>query len=323
MQLRRAVRVVLALLFTGLAFAELSAKAAAQETGDELGAPRSRNGAAPSSSSGSTETVYPAPSDAVPPPPGEVPAPPDGARPPSSYGAEARYPNGEGLGETPLPSEGVRIPSRLATRLRVLDADFAAISGRGGALVNGILSIVTGGISITIGILVDDEFLSPYLYVFGGAGVARGVIDLLLTPNPHDAYINFSHMPMRTTAEVEERLRYGETELESAASRSRIGRILDASLNIGVGLAVVPIYLGPNDFVIDPFGAFIIIGAGISVVSGVISLLTRTEAERRWSGYEELRERLDEQESADRGVHVQVAGGPLPGGGALSIVGTF
>jgi hypothetical protein len=215
----------------------------------------------------------------------------------------------------------LQIPSRIATRLRVLDADFAAVASRSGGLVNGILSIVTGGLSITLGFLVNDEFLSPYLFVFGGAGVARGILDLLLTPNTHDPYIQFSHMPIGTTEEVYAKLAYGEQALESIARRFRIARILDASINIGVGLAILPLYLGPNDFEIDAFGAFVIIGAGISVVSGVISLISRTEAERRWSGYEELVERLDERESA--GVNLRFGAAPLPGGGAISLGGTF
>jgi hypothetical protein len=252
---------------------------------------------------------------------GEVPAPP------SPYPTSRdRYPSGDGQVTSGVTlDEGVRIPSRIATRLRVLDADFAAIASRSGGIVNGILSIVTGGLSVTLGFLVNDETLSPYLFVFGGSGVARGIIDLALTPNAHDPYIKFSHMPMGTMDEVRARLEYGENELSSIANRQQIARILDASINIGVGLAIVPLYLGPNGFDdIDAFGAFVIIGAGISVVSGVISLLTRSEAERRWSSYEELRDRLDEEEEARaEGVRIQVGGGPLPGGGGLSLVGTF
>lgn len=226
------------------------------------------------------------------------------------------------------PSDGaeedtrVRIPSRIATRLRVLDADFAAVASRGGGMVNGILSIVTGALSITLGFLVDDDYLSPYLFVFGGAGLARGAVDLLLTPNTREPYVAFTHMPMSTTEQVYAKLAYGEQELESIARAFRITRIIDASLNIGVGLAIIPIYLGPNDFEIDAFGAFVIIGAGISVISGLISLFSRTEAERRWSGYEELLERLDESQETSR-VQLRYGAMPLPGGGAFSLGGTF
>ena len=316
MRSRRLASVVLFALAMG------PAAAAAQEGADALGTPAPPPGAARIPSPGATEVPPPTgPTPIYPAPTGTSVPPPPGAEPPPVYG-EGRYP---GNAQT-APTEGIRIPSRIATRLRVLDADFAAIASRSGSLVNGILSIVTGGISITIGILVNDELISPYLYVFGGAGVARGIIDLLLSPNPHDAYIQYSHMPMRNAEEVQARLEYGEQQLESTASRARLARILDASLNIGVGLAVVPVYLGPNDFEIDPFGAFILIGAGISIVSGVISLLSRSEAERRWAGYEELRDRLAEQEEAAlrRGPRLTSFGAsPLPGGGGFALGGTF
>jgi len=257
---------------------------------------------------------------------GEVPPPPDGVAPPSSYDAEGpgdtRYPSpAAAIGGT--TSEGVRIPSRIATRLRVLDADFNALSSRGGnALVDGILSILTGGLAITLGYFVDDEFLTPYLYVYGAAGVARGIIDLTLMPDPHDPYIEFSHMPMNTMAQVHERLDYGERELESLADRTRLVRILDASINILVGVSIVPLYLGPNDFEVDTFGVFVIIGASISVISGIINLLTRSEAERRWSAYEELSERLErEEERANLQLHWGAM--PVPGGGAFTLGARF
>ena len=258
---------------------------------------------------------------------GDVPPPPEPS-PPSAYDTdeprgEAGYPSaGQSLGV----SEGVRIPSRIATRLRVLDADFNALASRGSnALVDGILSILTGGLAITLGIVVDDELLSPYLYVYGAAGVLRGIIDLTLMPNPSEAHITFTHMPMNTMAQVESRLEYGEEELESLANRTRLARILDASINILVGVAIVPLYLGPRNFDIDTFGTFVLIGAGISVVSGVINLLSRSDAERRWDAYEELEERLEreEQSASNDGLRLQWGAMPLPGGGAFSVGAMF
>lgn len=275
--------------------------------------------AAPSPSGGAPQ------GDEVPPPPAvdEVPPPPE-ATPPSAYGepdTAGRYPSSSLT--IPGADEGVRIPSRTATRLRVLDADFNALASRGGnALVDGILSILTGGLSITLGIVVDDPFLSPYLYVYGGAGVARGIIDLALMPSPSDAHIAFSHMPMNTMGQVEARLAFGEEELETLADRTRLARILDASINILVGVAIVPLYLGPNDFEIDTFGTFVLIGAGISVISGVINLLSRSEAERRWSAYQELSERLEREEQS-ASLQLRFGAAPLPGGGAFTLGAVF
>ncbi len=230
------------------------------------------------------------------------------------------------------------IPSRVATRLRVLDADFAYLAGRGGSrIVDGVLSIVTGGLSITLGIIIKTENLSEYLYLYGGAGVARGIIDLVLDPNTSDAAVEYSHMPMGTLEQAEERLRFGESELESIADMSRLSRILDASINIAAGAAFVPLYLGPNDFEIDTFGAIVLVTAGVSVVTGVINLFTRSEAERRWSAYEELRDRLtasaagdsadnDALEGAQRrraGLEVDFSFAATPDGGGVGAVGRF
>jgi len=205
----------------------------------------------------------------------------------------------------------------------MLESDFAALSSRGGNnVVNGVLSIVTGGLSVTLGFVIEDEFLSSYLFVFGGAGIAQGIIEMALLPNPSDSAIAFSHMPMGTMGEVEARLRYGEEELESIADRTRLARILDSSINIGSGVAIVPLYLGPKDFDVDAIGVFVLIGAGISVASGLVNLLTRSEAERRWASYRDLRDRLTQTEET-RGIDVGVGAMPLPGGGVVSLRASF
>lgn len=308
------------LLLATLVAASLPTVAAAQRAGegaDALGnpAPGARADAPPPA-----EVPEPAAEQ-------EVPPPPDEAAPPSSYDAattpgEARYPS-PAAALSGTTTEGVRIPSRIATRLRVLDADFNALASRGSnALVDGILSILTGGLAITLGYFVDHEFLSPYLYVYGAAGVARGIIDLTLMPDPRDPYIEFSHMPMNTMEQVHARLDYGERELESLADRTRLARILDASINILVGVSIVPLYLGPNEFEVDTFGTFVIIGASISVISGVINLLSRSEAERRWDAYEELSERLEAEEQ-QAGLRLRWGAMPLPGGGAFTLGASF
>ncbi len=231
--------------------------------------------------------------------------------PPAPDGSEVRYPVDPNTRRPRAPmttDAGVRIPSGIATRLRALDSDFQVLAARGGgSIVDGVLSLLTGGLAITIGILLNDYGasggigMSPYLYVYGSAGAVRGILDLALMTNPSGPAITFSHMPMTTMDEVQQRLEYGERELASLAERSQISRILDGSLNVAVGLAIIPVYLGPNDFeIVNPFDWFVLIGAGISCVSGIITLVTSTEAERRWAAYRELSERLDarEQESA-------------------------
>ncbi len=56
---------------------------------------------------------------------------------------------------------------------------------------------------------------------------------------------------------------------------------------------VIPLYLAPNDFSIDsPFDYLILIGSGISLITGIIGLASRSDAEKRWTRYRELRDRL-------------------------------
>ena len=298
-----------------------AATAAAQESADVLGAPAP---AAAAIAEGADDTPTEAVDGPIPPPPaapGNYREVPDGG---SGYPAPA---TSAGFGNDELG--GARIPSRMATRLRVLDSDFTALSSRGGNhIVDGVLSILTGGLAITLGVLFDDELISPYLYLYGGAGVVRGVLDLSLTPDPSELAIQFAHMPMGNMGEVVARLHFGEEGLASLASDTRLVRILDASLNIGVGVAVVPLYLGPNDFAItSPFDYFVLIGAGISIISGLINLLTRSEAERRWDAYEELDSRLSAEDggraanqtpSGDGPERLSYGLVPLPGGAAVA-----
>ena len=290
----------------------------------------------PAASDGSRPARPDAPSDAQ--PLADVPPPPAAA----GYNTPVYPTTGDAASDSEAATSrtdnpDLRIPSRIATRMRVLEGSLQAIAARGGnSIVDGILSLLSGGLSISLGIWVktsgDDNFLSTYLFLWGTTNVARGILDLALSPNATKPAITFAHMPMSTMDEVRERLRFGENALEKMARRRRITRILDASLNIAAGVAVVPFYLGPNEFKVDdPFDYFVIIGSGISVITGIINLATRSNAERRWSAYEELRDRLvREEEGAEvettAAARVQLMGAgiaPLRGGAALNVAAQF
>jgi len=224
----------------------------------------------------------------------EVPEPPGSA---ALAQAEVRY---------PIPTPGsiapeeppIRIPSRITTRLRSLDATLQALSARGGSnIVNAVPALLTGGLSITLGAVrpnpVDE--MSIYLYVYGGVAAARGVLDFALTPNAQSAAITYQHMPMTTREEVRDRLELGERALAGLAEQSLIARVLDASLNLAAGVAVVPIFAAKNFAIGDPLDYFVLIGAGVSIVSGIITLASTSPAEQRWSAYRALRDRLREE----------------------------
>lgn len=223
-----------------------------------------------------------------------VPEPPGSQRLAES---EVRYPIPTPEGVALAADEpSLRIPSRVTTRLRALDANLQALGARGGGnVVNAVLSLLTGGLAITLGALrsPNDDAFSVYLYVYGGTAALRGVLDFALTPNAQAQAITYQHMAMSTPAEVRERLEYGERALSGLAEQTLIARVLDGSLNMAAGVAVVPIFFAERDFgSLQPVDYFILIGAGVSIVSGIITLATTSPAEQRWSAYQELRERL-------------------------------
>ena len=79
----------------------------------------------------------------------------------------------------------------------------------------------------------------------------------------------------------------------------------------------------------------VLVTAGVSVVTGIINLFTRTEAERRWSAYEDLRDRLTSTEATDdraanlearaetSAVAIDFDVSVAPQGAAVGVVGRF
>jgi len=268
-------------------------------------------------------TGDPDPSGAAIPPP---PAPTAGYGTPVYPGPQPDLP-GATAGES-----GLRLPSSIATRMRVLDSSLQVLSARGSNnIVDGVLSMVSGGVSIGLGIWARRDGLrdlARYAFLLGSVSVTRGVLDLALSPNPRTPAIKFGHMPMRTLDQARARLQFGENALEALARRTRAVRLVDASLSIVSGAAVVPIFLHGKDYKFtDPLDYFIVIAAGISVITGIINLVSRSDAERRWEAYEELRDRLeDEGELApsarrdDEGPRLLgIGAAPVRGGGTAGI----
>lgn len=257
---------------------------------------------------------------------GDVPPPPTQ---PAGYGG-LRYEAPTTPGVVTADAPDLRIPSTTATRLRALDGSLRTLAARRGSIVDGILSITSGGLSIGLGAFVhkSDKLLASYLYLWGAAGVTRGIIDLALRSRAPRLAIEFSHMPMGSLEDVETRLSFGEDALEQIAQRARLSRLLDASISVGTGALVLPLYFIPRGFVFDSaFDYFVLIGAGISVITGVVGLASRSDAERRWSAYRELRTRLEsDTEDANLGLRIVGAGvGPTPDGrgGAATISAAF
>jgi hypothetical protein len=218
--------------------------------------------------------------------------------PPGSVGGVYAAPRSAVTADSP----DVHIGTTVATRLRALDADLQILAMRGGgSFLDGILMLVQSAATVTWGVLRDMNASPPgsvsyaaiYLYTYAGASAARAILSFAMMTNPSAPAIRYSHMPMGSMGEVRERLRYGELQLDGLADQARIGRILDGSINLAVGLAVLPAYLIPNSFEVrDLSDWFVIVLAGVSTVMGVVTLVSTTEAERRQSAYHELRDRV-------------------------------
>lgn len=217
--------------------------------------------------------------------------------PPPASGVYAA-PRGTVVADSP----DVHIGTSIATRLRALDADLQILAARGGgSILDGVLMLVQSAATVTWAVLRDMNASPPgsisyaaiYLYTYAGAAATRAILSFAFMTNPSAPAIRYSHMPMGSTAEVRERLRYGELQLDGLADQARIGRILDGSVNLAAGLAVLPAYLIPNNFEVrDLSDWFVIVLAGISSVMGVVTLVSTTEAERRQAAYHELRDRI-------------------------------
>lgn len=194
---------------------------------------------------------------------------------------------------------GLRLPSTISTRLRALEGDLQALAMRGsGYIVDGVVQLLSSGVSIAVGVLFftsgsAGEGFSAYLFTMGGVGVARGLLTLLVPVTPAESAVSYGHpMPLTSYREARARLRSREGELAGLANAASIGRIIDGSLGVGVGLAMIPIFAVMGFEPTQPLNYVMLLLAGVSTITGVITLFSTSDAERRWNGYVELRDRL-------------------------------
>lgn len=262
----------------------------------------------PASSLGDPATGRAA-SPAPAPRPAEVaPRPPDAAD-------SVAVPQAPGYGERAEvpPPPGYRgggddLETDVQNRLRILDATFATLSTTGGPDIgSAVMSLIGAGIEIGIGALLLEfgdssvDSMAAYLFVLGGTTVARTVlVEFILRPDPRGPSIQYMNMPYAPRSAALERLEYGETQLRSLAERAWIARMVDGGLNIAGALAVVPAYLAPKNFEIaNPLEAFIFIGPAFALISGIITLANKTNLERRWDAYDQMRRRQSRRVSRE------------------------
>lgn len=166
-----------------------------------------------------------------------------------------------------------------------------------GAVVEGVMEALTGGLFIGLGAWARNSGsvqTGNYFYVYGGMSIGRALIDFTLKPNPQRYAVAFTNMPMTTPEDAMARLRYGEQSLQMLANRYRTARLLDGGLQIAAGAISIPILVGPEGFAhADAFTYIIAITGGITIVTGLVAMLTPSSAERRWKSYKRLVARLN------------------------------
>lgn len=318
-------------MLAGLLAALLGPAAArAQEGAAGLSAPTPSSSAAPSEGPRPNATepeVRARRAGPVPPPPSTE------TRVPPAYAPYAGAPSSAAPAGTTSDLGGISLDPEVASRLRILESDLNTLAARGGnRIMSGVLSMVSGAVSVSVGVLVAtstdaDEFLPIYLYVFGGTTITRGLLELTLKPDFREPALAFSHTPVRSAEEAERKLRHGERTLEELADQSQLARIFDGSLATLAGASIIPIYLAPRDFKVDTFGVFIMLGASVSIVSGLVTLLLPTDAEERWGAYQELNERLAAERARARApstfLRIRAAASPFPHGFGVGLHGQF
>lgn len=256
--------------------------------------------------------------------PASVPAPPDPStvHVPEGYRA-APYPTPPAATPFGAVSGPPRfaLPPRLATRMHLLEQNLGILGQRGSPVTSGVVNLIIGGVSVAAGALLyepEQPSMSIYLFVFGGLSVGTGIVDLTIVPNPSTLATSFAAMPMTTREEARSRLRFGERALEELAFRFRLARYLTSSLNTAGGIVMIPLYLAQRNFeVSSPIDTLIFVGAAVTIITGAIGFFTQSDAERRYSAYEDLVEAQREQRRGTRGIEVSGAIVPMTGGAGV------
>lgn len=220
-----------------------------------------------------------------------------------------------------------RIPQHVTVRLRAISINLKELARHAARndseVVNAIFAFAVGGACVTAGVLFNEK-MSEYSYPFyllGGANILRGSLILALSPDFTEPSLQYEYMPTRTIAKVKSKLIYGTQSFQSLADRSFWLRVLDSTINIGAGAAAIPLFLYRDPHKFDrALDYFVVTGAGVSVLAGIVGLLTRTEAEKRWSAYEEFQDKLKrdwrqrQQSENNSRLEINFVASPVPGG---------
>lgn len=202
-----------------------------------------------------------------------------------------------------------------ARELRYLQSSLAYLAYQeSNPIVDGLLHTVMGGVWIGFGTGLPglDPAIRAYYLVQGSSMLARAGIAFAIRPNARGANLEMDAMRSGSPSEADARIAYGAGALAKLAKQHRIKRLLGSTLSIASGVLPLPFVLGSSTDVTNGWSIIVFVGAGIDIITGIIGLSVRTEAEKRHIAYEEMR--------AKSGVdEVSVGFMPLIGGGGLRL----
>jgi hypothetical protein len=195
----------------------------------------------------------------------------------------------------PAPSPHAALSPLAQARLRTLEADLALLAAHShGRVLDGALRIAVGSAFVSLGVFVDDA--RALLLTLGGASIAQGINTLVLLPDVQAEVRAFALSPRNTPAQVDVRIRLGEQTLARIAKRTRAARLLGASVTMAAAAAYVPVYWALSRaedsryrFGDDSIDFVLLTLAGLGFAAGLVEAIIPSEAERRWSDYQELK----------------------------------
>lgn len=193
------------------------------------------------------------------------------------------------------------LPPRIEEREHTLHVDLSALrAGSEQHVVNGAIQTAIGAAFVTTGVFLRGEFARSLMLVLGAGTLARGLVQLLLVEDATPAARSYAALPMFTAEQVRERIRFGEQSLSRLALAGRRTRIVDGVVTMSVASSYVPLLWGfqrredPSyrfgDSATDYVGITL---STINFVTGLVTALVRSDAERRYDRYRELRARFE------------------------------
>ncbi len=187
-------------------------------------------------------------------------------------------------------------------RLRLLDTTLVPLADRSrdARITDGIISLALGAGLVATGLVLhytpelstgEVSLYEQLLWFQGGFMVTSGALSLLWPPARERLSAQYAAMPRLDAAQRRARVRFGEQALEEIAADGARRRILRSLAGAGLQLGVLGIIYRDQIFNGEALPApeglhYLMIGlTGVSIVTSLIGVFTRSEDERLRDSY--------------------------------------